>query len=502
MREIELKLAVHGSFVVPDLASDDLGISLVEELPQLDMRTTYHDADDLRLARSGITLRHRVGEDGGPRWTLKLPVPGEDGTAHDEFHFAGPGTRVPEGARRLATAFVRSAVLVAVASVRTRRNRWLLKDSEGSELAEVVDDEVSVYEGRRVVARFREVEIEGRRIPRDGLEGISKLLQSAGAMAAEPIPKVVRALGAKATGPPDVLAEEGVAPADPAGQAVRAALARSLARLILHDPVTRIGDDTEGVHQMRVAARRMRSDLRTFAPLLESEWAESLVGDLKWLGSVLGDVRDVDVLQVRMREVAGKLASELGPLWEELQARHDAARHALMAALESDRYVGVLDRLVAAVHAPSFTTLAEKSCEDQLPPLVAKPWRKLAKKGRALKKNSGDEAYHEVRIRAKRARYAAEAVAPALPADVSKAAKKFAARCEKVQDVLGHLQDGVVGRRVLEHVAAAYENSGALNLSLGRMIERESTSGLRTKKEFPDVWASLDKNKHLGWLSE
>src|SRR5919106_981931 len=69
MREVELKLAVHGSFVMPDLRSDDLGIAAADELPRLETRTTYYDSEDLRLARYGITLRHRTGEEGGPSWS-------------------------------------------------------------------------------------------------------------------------------------------------------------------------------------------------------------------------------------------------------------------------------------------------------------------------------------------------------------------------------------------------------------------------------------------------
>ena len=162
MREVELKLAVHGSFVMPSLVDEDLGIAVVEELPDLDMRTTYYDTQDLRMARNGITLRYRTGEDEGSRWTLKLPVPGEDGTAHEERHLSSSPSLVPEQARDLVAAYVRSASLSAVASVRTRRHRWSLRDGDGTELCEVVDDEVSVVEGSKIVSRFREMEVEAR----------------------------------------------------------------------------------------------------------------------------------------------------------------------------------------------------------------------------------------------------------------------------------------------------------------------------------------------------
>ena len=74
VRERELKLAAPGSFVVPDLTDDGLGVLAMQELPELTLTSTYYDSADLRLARSGVTLRYRTGEETGPAWTLKLPV--------------------------------------------------------------------------------------------------------------------------------------------------------------------------------------------------------------------------------------------------------------------------------------------------------------------------------------------------------------------------------------------------------------------------------------------
>jgi CHAD domain-containing protein len=501
MREVELKLAVHGSFVMPDLISDDLGIAAAEELPRLETRTTYYDSDDLRLARYGITLRHRTGEEGGPRWTLKLPVPGEDLTAHDEVSFRAPAARVPDEAKNLVTAFVRAAPLAAVASIRTRRDRWLLRGVDGDELAEVVDDVVSVYEGRRVLGRFRELEIEGRRLDRAGLQGVSMLLQEAGAMASEPIPKVVRALGARATGEPDVPPSIAVAPSDPAGRAVQAALAAGLYRLILHDPVTRIGSDAEGVHQMRVATRRIRSDLRTFGPIVDGEWATQLKAEVKWLGGILGAVRDLDVQSARMIHTAGVLVADVRPLFDDITARHERARSVLLGELNGPRYMALLDRLVESVHNPVLTPLAEKSCEDQLPGLVARPWRKLDKAAKKLRRGSPAERYHNTRILAKRTRYAAEAVAGALPAAESKAAGRLGKRCAKLQDVLGDFQDAVVAAGVIEELGRRHRQSGRLNFALGRMAEREYAVARQKKAEFPGVWASVAKNKNHEWLN-
>src|SRR3954452_21599184 len=120
MLEVELKLAVEGSFA-PSLAPDRAGVAGIEELPPLDLRATYYDTPDLRLARSGITLRHRTGEADQPAWTLKLPKAPRDSTSRDEIEFEGPSSAIPDAAEDLVSAFVRKGMLTPVARLRTRR---------------------------------------------------------------------------------------------------------------------------------------------------------------------------------------------------------------------------------------------------------------------------------------------------------------------------------------------------------------------------------------------
>ena len=92
MLEVELKLAVEGPFA-PSLTPERINVSSVEELGPLDLHATYWDTADLRLARYGVTLRHRTGEGERPGWTLKLPAVPGDITARDELQFDGPGGR-------------------------------------------------------------------------------------------------------------------------------------------------------------------------------------------------------------------------------------------------------------------------------------------------------------------------------------------------------------------------------------------------------------------------
>ena len=142
----------------------------------------------------------------------------------------------------------------------------MLRGDDGEDLLEVVDDTVSVQEGRRVVSRFREIEVEVKgELPPLALTTVTNLLAAAGAVPGDQLPKVVRALGPRAVAPPELPPAGKVLPSDPASELVAASLRTGTRRLLLADIGVRRREE-DAVHQMRVACRRMRSDLKTFRP--------------------------------------------------------------------------------------------------------------------------------------------------------------------------------------------------------------------------------------------
>jgi CHAD domain-containing protein len=476
--------------MLPNLTDDGLGVIEVADLPELDLSSTYYDTSDVRLARSGVTLRYRSGEDAGPGWTLKLRVPGLDSTQRDEFTFPGAPDSVPAEAADLVAALARSEPLRPVASLRTRRRRWMLCGDGDIPLAELVDDEVSVLDGDRVLARFRELELESRRPDLDELRPIAARLRRAGAVLAEPVAKAIRALGPRAAAPPD-FADVPLTKTDPASQAVKAALAAGTRRLVLNDPATRLGD-AEALHQMRVAARRLRSDLRAFGPLVDSAWAGGLRDELQWLGGLLGEVRDLDVQLEALKAIAADLLGDLSPLMVDMGERRDAARARLLQALRTDRYLILLDRLVDGIRDPLVTSNAGASCAEALPPLLADAWRRLRRRAQAVHSSDPDERYHAVRIAAKRVRYAAEAIAPAIGGRSGKA-PKVADRAGDLQDLLGRLQDAVVAIREVERAREGQRANAAFQFAAGRLVERESAAKADARSRFPKEWARLER---------
>jgi CHAD domain-containing protein len=498
MRELELKLSVDDPFVTPALRPEGVDIAGMEELPELDLRATYYDTHDLRLARHGATLRYRSGEPNRSGWDLKLPSPDGDGTSREELHFDAPAGKVPANAHDLVTALVRSETLAPVARLRTLRRRWSLRASDGSYLAELVDDRVSVIKEGRVVERFRELELESHGADLPTLERIASVLRNAGASAPRSVPKVVRALGSRATLLPDIVAPPELSPLEPAAYAVQAAIARGVQRVFENDAATRLGE-IEPLHQMRVGTRRLRSDLRTFAPLVEQEWTDRLREELRWLGEALGRVRDLDVMQERLREASEGLGTAIEPLFAYLDEQRLVARASLLRALRSERYVKLLDDLVQAARNPVVTAPAWDPAGEVLPPLVAAAWKRLAGRGRSLRSDDPDDSFHQVRIRAKRSRYAAEAVATALAQDRD-VATRFAKRAAKIQDVLGELQDSVVARSTVREVALARSADAGFALEAGRLLERQAETARDARAAFPRAWKKLDKPKLRKWF--
>jgi CHAD domain-containing protein len=493
--ENEVKMGASPGFRVPPLDDSDNGLSALAR-PDVVLQATYFDTPDLRLTRAGASLRYR-SDDG---WTVKLPTEGQHGDAlhRSELHVDGPPGSPPATALDLVRPFARSLPVGVVSRLRTLRRRVDLFDTTGERVGEVDDDEVSVLDGRRVGARFREIEVEITGSAPDGLQQrVVEQLRNAGAGAPDPVPKVVRALGPRALEPPDVVVRDLDDDAS-AGEVVRSAIANAVRRLIVHDAGVRLGDDPEAVHQARVATRRLRSDLRTFRDFVEPDWNESLRDELKWLGGELGTVRDGDVLVDRLRSHARQLPDDehlvVDRVISQRATERDDSHSELLDAYRSARYVELLERLVDASRDPLLTEAAGARAADVLPEVVKGPWKHLRDAVDALGDAPPDESLHDVRKRAKRCRYAIEAVTPV----VGKRAREFATRVADVQEVLGEHQDAVVARTWLGKAAADLSPQEAY--AAGMLAGVELGAAATSRDAFPAAWKVAAKKQLRSWL--
>jgi CHAD domain-containing protein len=493
--EREVKLGAPPTFHLPSFEDADGGVTGVAREAQR-LQTLYVDTDDLALTRWGVSLRHRKGEG----WTLKLPSEGAgDLLARTELTFEGDARRPPSKAVELVRAYVRTAPLEPQVRLRTLRQRVDLQDAEGQVVVRLSDDEVSVLDGRRIAARFRELEAEATEATPDGLlDDVVERLRSEGAGEPDPTPKVVRALGRRAEEPPEVgVAKLGADPA--AGDVVRAAIAEAVTRLIRHDIVVRLDTDPEGVHQARVATRRLRSHLRTFAPLLSTEWARELRDELGWLAGVLGRRRDADVMLERIRARATSLSEHsahgVARVLAALEHERKTATTELEEAMRSDRYLDLLDRLVAAAREPALVVDDPSApTNDVLHDLVRRPWRSLAKAAKAVGDPPADDELHAVRIRTKRCRYAAEAVAPV----VGKRARAFGTEAAKLQEVLGDFNDAAVAEAWLREWSTRARARESI-FAAGELAGIERAAGDKGRAQWRKAWKRLSRRAQA-WM--
>lgn len=246
--------------------------------------------------------------------------------------------------------------------------------------------------------------------------------------------------------------------------------------LVDHEPGVRLGADPEELHKQRVATRRLRSLLRSTRRQLEDpERAERMRDELRWLGALLGEVRDRDVLIAYLLEELGTIeeAAAFGGILELLDAEREEARKELLNALDSPRYRALLEELE---QPPALRE------GEHLNTAAASEFGRLCK----LVKRLGDEPtadeLHGIRIRIKRARYAAAAAG---------GGSRFVGRAKDAQDVLGEHQDATVAEERIRELLARVRGAGRTALVAGRLIERQRARGSAARAAWPNAWKRL-----------
>jgi CHAD domain-containing protein len=254
------------------------------------------------------------------------------------------------------------------------------------------------------------------------------------------------------------------------------ALRGHVRELVEREPGVRLGADPEELHKQRVATRRLRSLLRSTRSQLEDpERVDRLRDELRWLGGVLGEVRDRDVLIAYLLEELATIdeAAAFGGILELLDAEREEARKELLAALDSPRYRTLLEELEQppALREGERLETAAEADYDRLRQAVNRRGNDPA-----------DQELHRVRKTAKRARYAAETL---------DGESRFVSRAKDVQDVLGEHQDAVVAEERIRELVARVRGTGRTALAAGRLIERQQSRRAAARAAWPKAWKRL-----------
>lgn len=234
-------------------------------------------------------------------------------------------------------------------------------------------------------------------------------------------------------------------------------LAHCLDHLEDNERCTLLSDHPEGVHQMRVAMRRMRSALRIFRAVLPPDQYTHVTDEVKWLTKSLADTRDLDVF---MDEIVGPVADAFagepafGVLQNRLTADRKAARAAAREALASERYTRFLLETGAWMARRGWreqpvsetSVFLFRPITDLADRLIAKRFKKVRKEGKRFKEMTIEEK-HQLRIDVKRLRYAVDFFSSLYG---GKPVKAFITHLQKLQDGLGYMNDVAVAQTLID----------------------------------------------------
>ena len=553
--EVEAKFAVDESTPVPDLTQLE-EVARVAETRHHSMSAIYYDTEDLRLTHAKITLRRRTGgnDDG---WHIKIP--GDAGRTEIRAEMGEPVDgryEVPAELIHEVRSVIRNHPLAPIAQVDNNRTELLLVDEADQPIAEFCDDHVTGFsflpDGTQCAWREWEVELAGE-LPATKKGGAllrhaTSLLISSGARVSSSPSKLKSALGDSINNVelPPALAVSNLDPDSPAAAVVNA-LKANRDKLVEYDPRVR-RDEWDSVHQMRVATRELRSHLQTFHGIVVGPEIARLESDLKQLASMLGVARDAEVVEERWQSL---LASEDSDVLDAATREHIAhdmgrdyrrAHRRVIAALDSDQYLDLLDALDAFLANPPVAgedtelegdatdsdaeSAASESAEEiespekQEQPKESKPkhaksedaehhdldtvmalhlnqaYDKLVKRHKKAVKNwdnteltlhEREEYFHDMRKAAKKLRYAAEAAGSA----TNLKTKNLYKACKNMQSVLGDFQDSVTSRDKLIELAETARRRGEDTFGYGLLYQRERAIGLEALDAYAESFKAI-----------
>lgn len=484
--ELELKFELTSKHVRELCHAAPLVAMQAEPPKRKVLRAIYFDTPDLKLSRRGISLRVRKE---GRRY-IQCVKAGEKaraagGFARHEWEWRVPGPSLDLAALRSTDTMkalfkgVRLQALTPIFSTDIRRQSRLLVTPGGAHVVCEID-RGRIVSGERETHLY-ELELELEKGPVGELLNLAHVVTGVVPARLSSRTKAKRGfILFQGLGAPWVRARPVELPVDAtAGDVLRASLTEGLQHLIANEDCALTRAHVEGVHQMRVALRRMRSVLSTFKRLLP-EGAEALRQALRTTAEALGPARDWDVfLHDLLPSVETGLASDpaLALLRAEAAKRRAAAYVQVERLILSPEYAKLLAATLCWTGEDAWRVCGE---DDGAAAALAEPGQAAAKRvlarrhgklvsaGRNLAEQSPPQR-HQLRIAIKKARYAAEFFTPLY---AHRRTRGYIEKLKVLQDELGHLNDLAIAQRLMEELRAKARGQTAERLArAAAMIE-------------------------------
>jgi CHAD domain-containing protein len=294
----------------------------------------------------------------------------------------------------------------------------------------------------------------------------------------------------------------GIQPEDSMSEAGRKVLRLHFARMLYHEPGTRLGEDIEALHDMRVATRRMRAAFEVFGDYFKKGATKTHLKRLRATGRALGPVRDLDVflekMHMHLKEKTEEEQAGLAPLEFSWQTERGVAREKMLAYLDSKAYVTFLKGFSRFVNTsgagakPSSDDFPTPDKVQEVAPILIYTRLAAVRAFDRVLSNAKIEQLHALRIEFKKLRYTVEFFEEVLGAEGSEVVEEI----KKVQDHLGDLNDADVACSILSDFLSGWEKE-QLALPIRKRANPEPiVAYLATKHAerhrlvttFPQVW--------------
>jgi len=483
-------MEIEAKFIIPThatyrrlLAAESLAGYLLSPAELRQIQDSYLDTADRAIEKAGSVCRKRVL---GTKIVITLK---EVRAAADALHRREelevalnrnlPPSRWPAGpVRDRVLQWIGSRPLRKRFGLSQLRQVRLMHSPQASSVAELSVDEVRLGSRRgKLLQRVCEVELLQTEAELD-LEALQRCLAQDWKLLPEPCSKYERALAylknqaarkarariavqKKRPPAPKPSSRPGVSVSDTAAESVRKTLLLHFKRMVRHERGTRLGEDIEELHDMRVATRRMRAALRIFTDHIDTRAFKPFAKDLRKLGRTLGAVRDLDVFKLKAGQYLATLpperSSELDPLLGIMEAEQRHAREKMLLLLNSERHKQFKKKFAAFLKQPGAAALPERDKRGTPRPrqirllLPVALYQHLANvlTYDALIRDPevSPEPLHRLRIALKGLRYTLEFFRDVLHPDALTAIEAI----KKLQDHLGNIQDAVVTCFIVRH---------------------------------------------------
>ncbi|HSH53697.1 MAG TPA: CYTH and CHAD domain-containing protein, partial [Methylotenera sp.] len=468
----------------------------------------YYDTPELKLLDAGISLRvrHVSGRHISGNWLQTLKAAGrtvaglhqrmewEDVIADDHPDF----TKIldPDLIKSFADKKLRDA-LIPIFRTEVRRQEWQLAFDNGDKV-ELALDLGQLVAGKNLEL-ISELELELKAGSAGRLFDLALEIQKVVPIRLENISKGQRGYAYYRAQPPSIFKAQPIKLAHKADahSAFKQIAWECIHHLQSNQDMVLHGMDVEGVHQMRVALRRLRSAFVLFRKVLGRENSIALLTELSWLGDVLGKARDLDVFVTQtLPIVMTQFENHIG-----LQELHNKALTAqaeayadLRAVLASQRYQALLLTLAAWLenerwHDSSHNTKHTKALSIAKTSL-SKHHKQLRQPGKSLLPLSTEER-HAIRIAAKKLRYASEFFASFYSSSKS---KSFIRKLTQLQDQLGMLNDMTITENLLSQFVGLHPK-GVLNETLHIFTGWNACNATRGVVVMDKVWRKFISKK-------